>query len=186
MSQEMNQTELDNLKARATLLGVQFHPSIGVEKLREKVTAAMNNTDTDDEAPKAAAVEAKQAVESEGQKRKRLRAEANELIRIRITCMNPAKKDWNGEIITVGNKAVGTMRKYIPFVCDEGWHVPRFIYEVLKDRQCQVFVTSKTKNGVSIRQSKLIKEFAIEVLPQLSAKELHDLAQRQAMAKSID
>jgi len=37
-----------------------------------------------------------------------------------------------------------------------------------------------------VRQGKLIKEFAIEVLDALTPGELHELAQRQAMAKSID
>jgi hypothetical protein len=32
----------------------------------------------------------------------------------------------------------------------------------------------------------MIKEFAIEVLPQLTQEELDELARRQAMAKSID
>ena len=32
----------------------------------------------------------------------------------------------------------------------------------------------------------MIKEFAVEVLPPLSIEELKDLAQRQAMAGSID
>ena len=111
--------------------------------------------------------------------------EATKLVRIRVTCMNPAKKEWEGEIITVGNAGVGTYKKYIPFNADEGWHVPNIIYQALQERQCQVFVSSKTKNGVTIRQGKLIKEFAIEVLPPLTEEELKDLAQRQAMAKSI-
>lgn len=32
----------------------------------------------------------------------------------------------------------------------------------------------------------MIREFAVEVLPLLTEGELHDLAQRQAMAKAID
>ena len=100
--------------------------------------------------------------------------------------MNPAKKEWEGEIFTVGNAVVGSVKKYVPFNADEGWHVPYIIYEALRERQCQIFVSSKTKNGVTMRQGKMIKEYAIEVLPPLTEEELKDLAQRQAMAKSID
>lgn len=175
----LQQDELSTLKARADLLGISYHPSIGVEKLREKLAAAITdeakNEDTEDSKP----------TESEAQKRLRLLQEATKLVRIRVTCMNPAKKEWEGEIITVGNSAVGTLKKYIPFNADEGWHVPNIMYEALKERQCQVFVSTKTKNGVTIRQGKLIKEFAIEVLPPLTEEELKDLAQRQAMAKSV-
>jgi hypothetical protein len=181
-NQDLGQDELTTLKARATLLGIPFHPTIGVEKLREKVLAAMSNAPA--EAPKVEqpTIAAPQE-ETLAQRRKRMKNEATRLVRIRLTCMNPAKKDWDGEIITVGNSLVGTLSKYVPFNADEGWHVPYMMYLQLRDRQCQVFTTVKTKNGVSIRQGKLIKEFAIEELPPLSELEIKELARRQAMAK---
>ena len=176
--EELGQDELGTLKARADLLGVKYHPSISLEKLREKVTASLE-TEIKSEGTGIG------AAESETQKRIRLQQEASKLVRIRVTCMNPAKKEWEGEIFTVGNAGVGTFKKYVPFNADDGWHVPNIIYETMKERQCQVFTTSKTKNGVTMRQGKLIKEFAIEVLPPLTEEELKDLAQRQAMAQSI-
>lgn len=51
---------------------------------------------------------------------------------------------------------------------------------------CQIFVTDKSKNGVTVRKGKLIKEFAIEYLEPLTQQELDELARRQAMAGSID
>ena len=179
------QDELEALKARANLLGVKFHPSISLEKLREKVNAAVTSdgaTASEEEAKEPA--EPKQ--ETIGEKRKRLKAEALKLVRIRLTCLNPAKKEWEGEIITAGNAGVGTYKKYVPFNADEGWHVPNIIYQVLKNRECQVFYTVTGPRGNKFRKGKLIKEFAIEVLPPLSEDELKDLAQRQAMAKSVD
>lgn len=182
MSEEntLSQDDLSTLKTRADQLGISYHPSIGIEKLREKVVAAMAEKAAADPAPKSEAPVA--VVETEVQKRKRLRLEANRLIRIRLTCMNPAKKEWDGEIFTVANSAVGTISKYVPFSADEGWHVPYMIYEQLVARQCQVFVNAKSQNGVTVRQGKLIKEFAIEVLDPLTPAELKDLAQRQAIA----
>jgi hypothetical protein len=85
----------------------------------------------------------------------------------------------------VGNAAIGTFKKYVPFNADEGWHVPKVIYKQIVGRQCQVFYATKDSKGNSIRRSKLIKEFAVEVLPPLTKEELHELAQRQAMAKSV-
>lgn len=174
------QDELTTLKARADLLGITYHPSIGLEKLREKVNAA-----TSDAAPKASQEDAKPQEEDVNQRRARLKREAMELVRIRLTCMNPAKAEWEGEIISAGNSAVGTVTKYVPFNADEGWHVPRIIYTQLAERQCQVFVTVTDSRGNKTRKGKLIREFAIEVLPPLTKEELHELAQRQAMAKSI-
>lgn len=163
--------ELANLKARADMLGIKYHPSISLEKLREKVNASL---DPEEKAAAAPAVD-----------RAAMQRQANELVRVRVTCMNPAKKEWEGEIFTVGNSVVGTIKKYIPFNADEGWHVPRFILDQIKARECQVFTTVKGPRGNTTRQGKLIKEFAIEILDPLTEEELHDLAQRQAMANSI-
>lgn len=173
-------SELDSLKAKADLLGVSYHPSIGAEKLREKINAALSGQDGGKvEAP------VKAAGETESERKARKRREASELIRIRVTCMNPFKNEWEGEIFTAGNAAVGTFKKYVPFNADEGWHVPRIIYNQMVERQCQVFVTRKDERGRSIREGKLIKEFAIEVLDPLTTDELAELARRQAMAQSI-
>lgn len=184
------QDELATLKARADLLGISYHPSIGVEKLKEKLAAATGDGAETDPAPQteaqAPAPTPVPEVETEGQLRKRLKNEALALVRIRLTCMNPLKKDWDGEIITVGNSYVGTISKFVPFNAEDGWHVPRIMLDMLISRQYQTFVNAKSKNGVSIRQGRLVKEFGIEILPQLTQEELHDLAQRQAMAKSVD
>lgn len=178
------QDELATLKHRADMLGISYHPSIGVEKLREKVRAALEEA-----APATASQEEEPSVPEEetlAQKRVRLRKEAAALVRIRVTCMNPAKAEWEGEVFTAGNASVGSFRKYVPFNADEGWHVPNIIYKQMRDRQCQVFTTVRDSRGNSVRKGKLIREFAIEVLPQLTKAELEELARRQAMAGSID
>ena len=175
--------ELTVLKARADKLGISYHPSIKLEKLRAKVKEFLADdveVDAEDEAPVAATKEK----ETANQLRVRKRKEANALVRVRVACMNPNKKEWDGEIITTGNSAVGTIKKYVPFNAEDGYHVPRMIYEQLLQRQCQVFYTHKDSKGNKSRKGKLIKEFSIELLPPLTAGELKDLAQRQAMAKS--
>jgi hypothetical protein len=177
----LTQDELTTLKARADMLGVSYHPSIGVEKLREKVNAAVTGV-----APEAALVATKPEAETENQRRTRLKRDALELVRIRVMCMNPAKAEWEGEIFTVGNSAIGSVTKFVPFNADDGWHVPRILYTQLVERQCQVFTTVTDTRGNKVRKGKLIKEFAIEVLPPLTPEELRDLAQRQAIAKAID
>ena len=168
--------ELSTLKARADALGISYHPSIGLEKLREKVNGALAPKEEDKPA----------AEESDGAMRIRLRNEAAKLIRIRLTCMNPNKKDWDGEFITAGNSVVGSFTKFVPFNADEGWHVPHIIYEQLRDRECQVFTSVRDSKGNASSRGRLIKEFAIELLPSLTQEELAELARRQAMAHSID
>lgn len=176
---------LITLKARADMLGVKYHPTISLDKLRAKVNAAVEGKPEvadEDSKPVASAAAAE---ETPGQKRGRLRKEAMRLVRVRVACMNPMKKEWEGEILTVGNSAIGTVKKYVPFNADEGWHVPHVIYEQLRDRQCQIFVSGKSKSGVTVRQAKLIKEFAVEVLPPLTEEELAELARRQSMAGAV-
>ena len=183
---DLQQDELATLKARADRLNISYHPSIGLDKLKAKLAEAMSDEPAapDASAPAAAPVA---GGESESQRRKRLKDEALALVRIRLTCMNPVKRDWPGEIITTGNAGVGTIKKFVPFTgADDGWHVPHMLYEVLRDRQCQIFTTVKSKNGVSVRRGKLIKEFAIEVLPPLTKEDLTELARRQAMSQAID
>jgi len=100
--------------------------------------------------------------------------------------MNPNKKEWEGEMFTVSNSVVGTFKKYVPFNNEDGWHVPTIIYKMLKDKQCQIFHTVKNSRGAKVRKGKLIKEYAIELLPDLTLPQLQELAQKQALAHSID
>lgn len=180
-------SELDVLKERADLLGITYHPSIGVEKLREKVNAKMaeDTSDAAAEAPASEGVPGVAPAETPAEFQQRMINEATKLVRIRVACMNPVKKEWEGEIFTTGNAVVGTHKKYVPFNTEDGWHVPYIIYEMIKDRECQIFVTKTLPNGNKTRTGKLIKEFAVEILPQLTEEELKELAQRQAMAGSV-
>ena len=177
---------LEDLKERATKLGIKFHPTIGEDKLREKVAEAMTrldgeNTPASEESDEVAATSAYVAPkETKAQQAYRLKSEASELIRVRVTNMNPNKREWEGEIFTAANSVVGTFRKFIPF--NVPWHVPRIILEQLRQRQFQHFTTEVDQRGNKVRRGRLIAEFAIEELSPLSEKELKELAQRQAMA----
>lgn len=105
------------------------------------------------------------------------------LVRVRLQNMNPAKREWNGEFISVGSAKHGTYKKFIPFN-GEPYHVPKIILDHLKERTCTVFRTEKNANGVDRKVSHQIKEYAIEILPPLTAAELDELRNRQAMAKA--
>lgn len=179
MTDEITQDELSVLKERADKMGIKYHPNTGVDKLRAKINAALEDTAEVEEAP------AEPKKESEQQRRSRLRKEASKLVRVRITCMNPNKREWQGEIFTVSNSLVGTFRKFIPFNAEEGYHIPNIILDQLKERKCQVFKTVNGPRGEKVRKGALIPEFSIDVLPALTETELADLAKRQAMAGNI-
>ena len=178
------QDELTTLKDRANLLGLTYHPSISAGKLREKIAKAMEEGPAEQEdAPKKTPEAVEETV---AQKRVRMKQNALALKRIRLTCMNPAKAEWDGEIFVAGNSLIGSIKKFVPFNADDGWHVPNIILQMLRERQCQIFVSAKDARGNNVRKGKMIKEFAIEELDPLTPEELAELARRQAMAKSID
>ena len=166
-STENQPTELELLKERAVQMGISFHPSIGVDKLRAKVEAAIQGvpdpTATDEHVQEAPAPEPDQTanddqvlpapasapVMSEYQKTQMQRMEAMKLMRVVVSCMNPAKQAWEGEIFTVSNDIVGTVKKFVPFNVDTGYHIPHIIYEQLMERMCQIFVSTTDPVPVS-------------------------------------
>lgn len=138
-----------------------------------------------EEAPVAAPARVLTAQEKVNAARDAARKEALRLVRINVTCMNPLKKEWPGEIITVGNNLIGTVSKMVPFDTVDGWHVPNIIYLMLKERQFQQFSAKKVPKGQpSSRVTKLVREFSIEVLDPLTEAELAALKQRQLIAKN--
>lgn len=173
--------ELALLKGRARTLGVKFHPSIGLAKLRAAIAVKLAS----DESDEVADVPVSKG-ESIAARNKRLRAEAGRLIRVNVACMNPNKKEHEGEIFTVSNQAIGTFKKYVPFNTENGYHVPEVILKMMMNRKCQIFVNKKNSRGNTTKQGKLIKEFAIEILPVLTPDELEELKSQQALSGSID
>lgn len=181
---------LGALKKKADILGLKYHHRIGEEKLAKLIQEHEHqNTVTDTPEVPVAPVEPRRGYKANGRRMTRnefLRKEAAKLVRVRVACMNPNKKEWEGEIYTVSNSIVGTFKKYVPFNVDEGWHVPQIILNHMQERQCQIFYTVKGPRGNKIRKGRLIKELNIEILPPLTPAELKELGRKQAMAKGND
>lgn len=227
-------SELEALKARADQVGLTYHPTIGVDKLRAKLNAFLAGEPEAPEAPEPGSAEAAVAAamtapaatapvqahkaaslavetapysapkyinpkavadqiqlpreegESVNAYRVRKRNHALALIRVNVTCMNPFKREWDGEIFTTGNSLIGSVSKYVPFNTEEGWHIPRILYNFMRDRECQIFVTVTDERRNKIRKGKMIKEFSLQVLEPLTPEELKELGERQAMTRAID
>ena len=107
------------------------------------------------------------------------------LVRVRIQNLDPKKANLPGEILTVANEYLGTVRKFIPYgeATDDGYHVPVCLLNQLKERTFVQIKTVKNKNGRgTVTQTADVREFAIEVLPPLTPDELAKLASAQAAA----
>ena len=100
-------------------------------------------------------------------------------------CMNPMKKEWAGELLSVGSAKHGTFKKFIPFD-GEPYHIPKIIYDMMKERECTIFSTVKQKDGRGgdIRKGKLAPAYNIVDLEPLTSAELEKLADKQALAKA--
>jgi hypothetical protein len=109
------------------------------------------------------------------------RKECNRLIRCRIQCMDPQKREWPGEIISVGSAKLGTFKKYIPFNSAEPYHIPKIIYDVLVEKKCTIFYTDTDERGNKVRVGHLKNAYAIEVLDPLTPDELSHLGRTQAL-----
>lgn len=186
-------SELEVLKSRAKMMGISFSGNIGLETLRAKVNAkAAGEPDptVDADEPNALATDSGDAApknETRQQIRERLQRDCLKLVRIRIQNLDPKKKDLPGEILTIANEFIGTVKKYIPYgeASDNGYHVPQIIFDELQSRRFLNIRVTK-KNGREHVEQNWAKEFAIEVLPQLTQQELATLAASQAAAGGMD
>lgn len=180
----MTTSELDLLKEQARTLGISFRDNISLETLRARVHNVLNDVpDTEEQE------DAEPTVTSNGIKpldskfliardKERKRKELKRLVRVRLTCMNPSKAKWKGEVFTFSSKLVGDIKKFVPFSVE--WHVPQALLNMIKERQFTQFHVEKTDKGEVTRHT-LVKEFGIEYLDPLTTKELDNLAREQAL-----
>lgn len=173
------------LKEEATKLGITFSGNIGESALSAKIDA-FDKEEVKVPTELVLPTVAYKAPESKAAAAQRMRKEANKLVRIIATCMNPNKKAMTGEFYSVSNAIIGTVKKYVHFDAEDGWHVPAIVVDHLRGRRCQIFVPALTTTGKKIMKGKSIKEFNVVVLPPLTEEERQALAERQAMSGAID
>ena len=172
MTDELKLDELELLKGRADDMGLKYHPSISLDKLKAKIAEANEP------------VQAAPAVLSRNERRKAHMDEAKKLIRVRIVNMNPNKRDWTGEFFSASNNVVGTIKRYVPY--DTEWHVENFLYKTIKNRKFRVTKEVSDGKGGKITQNRFMPEFAVEELNPLTDKELKALADDQAKRGAVD
>lgn len=186
--------ELTLLKERAKVMGIPFSNNISLETLRKRVSDKMEGKD---EAPEVNALtgdpEIARAMVAKplNQKanavalRKLVYAKQMRQVRVRITNMDPKKKDLPGEIWTVANEYLGTVRKFVPYgeQTDDGFHIPYCLYRLLDSKRFLHIRDVKDRTTGIVRQDKVwAKEFSLDVLPTLTQGELDRLAAAQAAA----
>jgi hypothetical protein len=170
----------DSLKEKLTQMGIKFHHKAKLETLEKlylKATGELTEDETEDTEPKQLSL---------NELRTKQTQEELKLVRVIVSPRDQNKKDWPGEVFTVANPILGTVRKFVPYRNTNGWHVPKIIVDLLRDKQIQQFKTVKSKNGVAVRQGYLTQAYDVTELPPLTEKELAKLASDQRARYSED
>lgn len=176
--EDLQLDEKTTLMQRADKLGIKYSNNIGLETLRERVNAKLEETS---EEPKEEKTKESTAKETAVQK---ARKDALKLVRVNITSMENTKNNLSGEIFTVSNGVAGTVKRYVPFGVD--WHIEQIILNTLKEKEFQRFGTEKTPSGQTVRRAKSVPAYAIQILPPLTEAELEDLRKSQLARQSIE
>lgn len=185
-----DEDRLEKLKDICDAEDIHFHHKSGEAKLKELIIAHFQAKSAESDVEQAGKELSESGEELELQFKSldrypdetdtaykaRKRKEAHKLIRVRITCMNPSKSEYDTEIFTFGNDVVGTIRRAIPFNVET--HVECVFLDMLRERKFQQFKMKKEK-GIEVREGYLVNEFAIEILPPLTKEELAQLAHTQ-------
>lgn len=177
--------ELAEARSQADAMGISYHHRAKAETIRRLIAESSGYT-----APPAPQMKSggprfgrgkvmSSAEYKQEESRKRIR-NAGALVRVQVTCMDPTKKNWDGEFISVGSSKMGTFKKFVPY---NGlpYHLPRAILDEMKTRKCTVFINEK-RGGETFKRGKLIDKYAIQELPPLTSEELEELARQQKLA----
>ena len=174
--------ELVALRRAAQALGCKVHPRSGINKIKQQI---IDKKQKDALARQASGEEAIPVKLTEAEARAVRRDTAIKRgmaqVRFRLTNMNPSTRNLQGTTVTAGNSSMGSVTEYIPF--ETPWHSARIVFNYLKEKELQIN-KSKNVNGINVPRNYIVKEFAIELLDDLSFKELNDLAAQQAAAKA--
>ena len=184
--------ELQQWKELADKLDVKYHHMAGIDKIEEAIKAYCEETGKDfnhliesykkeikimnSETKKSITFVdlAKKAVKEQ---KGRLEKDALKLVRCQISCNNPNKKSYQGEIFAARNSLVPEVKKFVPF--NVPTHVPQILLNVIKEKQLQLFKKEKNAKGVMMTKPYLVAEYNIQELPPLTKEEFEAIKQRQ-------
>lgn len=175
MSEDIKTTELDSLKQLAENKGIEFHPNIGLDKLKAKIA---------EHDEKFASKAAEPKMNPKMAQREEARKEAMKLVRVRIACMDPSKREWQGEWMSVGNSLLGFHTKYVLF--DYEYHLSQFMIDNLKDKKFRMSKDVPDGKGGKVSKNFFPAAYNIEILEPLTKEQLANLAADQAKRGAVD
>ena len=161
-------------------LNLNIHPNTSLENMVQMVNQGLiYKYHTAPDAP------IEQVVHKDPSKARR---EAEKRIRVRVTNMDPTKKDHTGQIFGFSNSVVGTIQHFVPFDLEEGFHIPQVLLETIKSTKYRVTkyrTISKAGREEEVPYSVSLPSFQVEVLPPLTGEELEVIKKRQLANQTI-
>jgi hypothetical protein len=176
----------ESLEEQAKLLGVEFRSTVSDETLVKRIKAAKgesqeDNTDTEEKQVVKAPLNLVPQSELKLD-RKTMQAEKRRqgltMQRVIVSCNDPAKRNWQGEILEVSSKSLGTIKKFVLF--DTPYYLPQALIKMAKEKEYQRFLTRRDKYGNETRYGKNVPAFNVSILDNLTQEEIAELAKNQA------
>jgi len=171
MSTEKKELTMDELKEKASLLGLTFKGNISRESLEKLVLDAALEKSLAVGSEELEVEEDLYETDFEGQRKKLTKKEVKELkyqallmLKVRITNLNPEEASQSTVYAGVVTSYVRAAR-YIPF--DKVWYVEQCLIDKLMTEKTQVFVDEidpRTRKPNGNKRSKMVKHYNIEFL----------------------
>jgi hypothetical protein len=171
MSTEKKELSMDELKEKASLLGLTFKGNISREALEKMVLEAALEKSLTVGSEELEVEEELYETDFEGERKKLTKKEIDELkyqallmLKVRITNLNPEEASQSTVYAGVVTPYVRAAR-YIPF--DKVWYVEQCLVDKLLTEKIQVFVDEidpRTRRPNGNKKSKMVKHYNIEFL----------------------
>ena len=164
---ESTKTELEILREKLDAAGVSYAPAAKEASLRKLLQ------------------EHEEGTLDQRTEEQKLRDEQLKLVRVIVSPADPNRQQTGGEVFTISNRLIGTVSKYIPFDNEEGYHIPKAMYDTMKEMKFQQIKQEKNEHGVYIQKVRIINAFVIQVLDPLTKEELEELAEAQRARNTV-
>lgn len=121
IDKELEQAEAQSIKSKLDIIGREYPANAKLDTLK-KIMASVNAEEAEKEPVKSMA----ESID-----------EMLRLVRVSIVCLNPNKKDWKGQHLTVGNSVIGHHTFFVPYNCEQAkdFELPFMVVENLKFRE---------------------------------------------------
>ena len=170
----MTTPELETVRAKATELGIDYHPAMKAETIQKLIDAKVG---PDLDAPVS-------AVETAEHQEDRQLKECLALIPVTITSMDPADSAVTAVTISVGNRKLGQITKVIPF--GHKWYMPKILVDHMRSQQFCRSSMIPVPGGQERLQTQWIQKYAIQEHPQPTPEELAALAKLQLQGNELE